>query len=633
MKTTFIFLLLSTVNHFSFSQWNTNPAVNNPVVTAVNQQNSQQIISDGSGGAILVYMDYNSSLNERSIYAQRVNASGVVQWGAAGVPVCTVIGNQQNPQLASDANGGAIMVWQDNRIINTPEIYAQRINSAGIVQWTVDGITLGDGSGINHTQPQLIPDGSGGAFVTWKAVFPPNASIRAQHIDANGNILWATGGVFVTNSTTPELPQIISDGAGGMIISWNEFVGPIATGAHDIFAQRLNSTGVVQWGPSGTSICNAVNAQTGSQLVSDGSNGAIICWKDFRAGSGLSNIYAQRVNSSGIVQWTVNGVATAPAASSQLSPMIMSDGSSGAFITWNNNSTVYAQRMSSGGALLWGASGKLVRFASGSEPQIVTDGGTGSIITWSNGIDVFAQRLDINGNFQWVSTGAPVCSESTASQIIPKMVATISGGAIIVWIDSRNNATTETDLYASRVLSNGTLPVSLLNFEYKKINTAIQLHWQTAFEQNSDHFNIERSNDGNQFLSLGSINASGNSQTMKDYYYTDYNPLNGINYYRLKQVDKDGNYKYSKVLNADMQKKNQMLLYPNPAADHTELVFNKPAKGTVVVIFNASGQILKTITVADGQTRQLLDISSFPRGEYMIRINDESTGLLKLVKQ
>ncbi len=632
MKTIFIFLLLITAGHSCLCQWNTNPAVNNPIVTAANQQNSQQLISDGSGGALIVYMDYNTAINERSIYAQRVNASGVVQWGTGGVPICTVIGNQQSPQLASDGNGGAIMVWQDNRITSIPEIYAQRINSAGIIQWTADGISLGDGSGVSHTQPQLIPDGSGGVFVTWKSILPPNTSIRAQHIDAAGNILWATGGVFVTNSTTPELPQIISDDAGGMIISWNEFVGPIATGAHDIFAQRLNSGGVVQWGPSGSSICNAVNGQTGSQLVSDGSTGAIICWKDFRAGSGLSNIYAQLVNSSGIVQWTVNGVATASAASSQLFPKIMSDGSGGAFISWNNNSNVYAQHMSSAGALLWGANGKQVRPAANAEPQIITDGSTGAIISWSNGLDVFAQRLDINGNLLWVSTGVPVCS-ATASQISQQMIPTASGGAIIVWVDSRNNATTETDLYGSRLLSNGTLPVELLNFDARKINNTIQLHWQTASEQNSNYFSIERSNDGVQFLSVAVINAAGNSQSLKDYYFNDNSPVNGINYYRLKQVDIDGNFKYSNIARIEMIKNSSIQLYPNPAADHAELVFSKPVKEKVVRIFNMSGQLVKNITVANGQTRLWIDIASFPRGEYTISIDDKPTTILKLVKQ
>ncbi len=619
MKANLIFLLLIATGYFSFSQWNTNPAVNNSIVTAVNQQNSQQLISDGSGGAILVYIDYNTSLNERSIYAQRVNALGIIQWGTGGVPVCTVTGNQQNPQLASDGNGGAIMVWQDNRITSIPEIYAQRINSAGIVQWTIDGISLGDGSGVNHTQPQLIPDGSGGAFVTWKAVFSLNASIRAQHIDAAGNILWATGGVFVTNSTTPELPQIISDDAGGMIISWNEFVGPIATGAHDIFAQRLNSAGVTQWGPAGSSICNAVNGQISTQLVSDGSNGAIICWRDFR---GLGNIYAQRVNSSGIVQWTVNGVATANAGSSQLAQKIMSDGSNGAIITWNNNSNVYAQRLSPAGALLWGANGKLVRPASGAEPQIVTDGSTGAIITWSNNFDVFAQRLDINGNLQWVSTGVPVCTESTSNQITPKMVATINGGAIIVWVDPRNNATTETDLFGSRVMNNGTLPVSLLNFDHKRINSGVQLHWQTSSEQNSSHFIIERSNDAVYFSSLGSINAAGNSQVLKDYYFIDDHPFNGINYYRLKQVDLDGNFRYSvivTVLNRDNLK--TTTIAPNPVKDVLHVIEPSQVFIQSAEIFNSAGSLVLRKTINEEAQVYSLPVNKLSGGIYVIRVN------------
>lgn len=92
-----------------------------------------------------------------------------------------------------------------------------------------------------------------------------------------------------------------------------------------------------------------------------------------------------------------------------------------------------------------------------------------------------------------------------------------------------------------------TLPVELSGFKaIRKQNTAV-LQWQTATEQNSESFVIERSSDGNRFTAIGTVRAAGNSNTMRSYSYEDAFPLKGKNYYRLKQVDIDGRSSYSDI--------------------------------------------------------------------------------------
>ena len=86
---------------------------NVPLCTAANQQYSSTIVSDGAGGAIVTWYDIRSG--NYDIYAQRVNAAGVPQWTANGVALCTAANNQYSPTIVSDGAGGAIVTWYDYR--------------------------------------------------------------------------------------------------------------------------------------------------------------------------------------------------------------------------------------------------------------------------------------------------------------------------------------------------------------------------------------------------------------------------------------------------------------------------------------------------------------------------------------
>lgn len=94
----------------------------------------------------------------------------------------------------------------------------------------------------------------------------------------------------------------------------------------------------------------------------------------------------------------------------------------------------------------------------------------------------------------------------------------------------------------------GTLPVNLLYFKAQTKNAHTQLLWATASEQNNDYFNIEKSENGIDFSTIGTVHGAGNSQKLLNYSYTDNTPLHHKTYYRLKQVDFDGKWKYSPTI-------------------------------------------------------------------------------------
>ncbi|WP_028664033.1 T9SS type A sorting domain-containing protein [Runella zeae] len=92
------------------------------------------------------------------------------------------------------------------------------------------------------------------------------------------------------------------------------------------------------------------------------------------------------------------------------------------------------------------------------------------------------------------------------------------------------------------------LPVELISFKAQRLAQNIEIHWQTAWEKNADFFDVQRSHNLHEFSTLTSQSAVGDTRTLSRYQYTDESPLLGVNYYRLRQVDRDGKFVYSKIV-------------------------------------------------------------------------------------
>ena len=119
------------------------------------------------------------------IYAQRINGSGAVQWTANGVAISTATDYQYYPTIVSDGAGGAIITWYDHRSGTNDDIYAQRINASGAVQWTANGVAICTAANYQEF-PTIVSDGAGGAVITWHDLRNGLADIYAQRVDANG---------------------------------------------------------------------------------------------------------------------------------------------------------------------------------------------------------------------------------------------------------------------------------------------------------------------------------------------------------------------------------------------------------------------------------------------------------------
>lgn len=181
------------------------------------------------------------------------------------------------------------------------------------------------------------------------------------------------------------------------------------------------------------------------------------------------------------------------------------------------------------------------------------------------------------------------------------------------------------------------LPVGLLYFNYKKSNYYITLNWATSFEKDNSHFEIERSEDGIFFYKLHQINGKIQSDEMTNYTYLDTRPINGINYYRLKQIDLNSDFKYSEVLAVKfgLNEDNEPKLYPNPASSHIRFLYDKQKNEELFVnIYGIDGVLVLQQQINTG-SELTVNISSLNTGVYMVKLlkKDGSTlGEMKMLK-
>ncbi|MFH1381958.1 MAG: hypothetical protein ABIH70_03595 [Chloroflexota bacterium] len=440
--------------------WPSNPSQNVPVVTAPGTQDGSSSTSDGSGGIIMVWHDNRSGNND--IYAQQLNAAGFPQWAADGVPICMADGNQISPRITSDGAGGAFISWQDYRNGTDYNIYAQRINSSGVTQWSPNGIAI-NAAANNQDSIRMLGDGSGGAIFVWRDWRDhPNADIYAQRIDSSGTLQWAADGMPVcVDSVNQSSPQARGDGAGGAFIVWSDD----RNGSGDIYAQRINSTGAPEWVTNGVPVCTAGGNQSNPGQTGDGADGVIVTWED-ESNSAVTgrDVFAQRVDSTGTALWKPNGVAVSNTGGDQTS--VRTTGSGGNLIVaWTDNRSgewdIYAQSVNATGGTLWTDNGTAISTATGDQQSpSMTSGGSGSvIITWedyrSGTADIYAQKI-ISGSAAWATNGVAV-STAAGGQYSPRASYDNAGGAIFFWADERNSGTTGRDIYAQKVFPDGSL--------------------------------------------------------------------------------------------------------------------------------------------------------------------------------
>lgn len=435
------------------AMWVDHPSANVSVCSVGGWQALPTSVPDGAGGAIIVWPD--SRIESNDLYAQRINADGECAWAVGGVRVTTALGSQYPMTVAPDGMGGALVAWQDGRS-GEGDIYAQRVSSTGDVLWQANGVPVCTAAGW-QLSPSVVSDGAGGAIICWQDNRSAVSAVYAQRINASGVAAWATSGVRIAPTVSSQIePAISVDGSGGAYIAWQE-----VHASSDVYALRIGNDGGLIW--SATAVCGAVGDQYKVRMVAAGDNKAVLVWQDFR--SNALDLYAQKLIATGGVEWAANGVPVCTGGGSQTDQSIAADSSGGVFVTWSdsrNGGDIYAQHLSATGTTLWTEYGVSICTESALQqlPSIVSSGTGSAIVCWKDGragnaYDVYAQRVDASGEVAWQLGGVALSLLAHGADVAAALSADGAGGAIAAFdvLHSSSNY----DIAAQRILPSGRL--------------------------------------------------------------------------------------------------------------------------------------------------------------------------------
>lgn len=424
-------ILITFTSLFSYAQWSSNNSVNNSVVIAPNNQATPKIISDMDGGVIMVWQDNrtNSSSSYGDIYAQRFDKFGFKQWGdSTGLPIAVKPVLERYYDICTDGKGGIIILWEDNPSIYNTIIKAQRVAKNGLKLWSDTGYVVAS-YGNRQATPRIAYDNNGGCFYSYfsSEISSNDYEIKANRLDSLGNNLWGNGNFVCQQSGNPSDMAVCTTTDNGFIMVWGDPRNAIVSET-DLYIQKVNSSGSAIWQTNGIPLCTKRFSQQYQKAMPDNNGGAFVAWTD-RRDSISNDIYLQRVRANGTFAMVDTAVALSHDDFEQYRSELASDMKGGVIVAWYD-------------------------FRNG--PSYPFD------------IDIYGQRVDSTGNIKWTANGLNICN-APYSQINPAVMSDGNFGAIFTW-DDRRAGISIYDIYAQRVDSAGVLkwgtddaPISIAN--------------------------------------------------------------------------------------------------------------------------------------------------------------------------
>ncbi len=359
------------------------------------------------------------------------------------------------PEVLGNDSGGILVSW-----IYKNTIYAEMLNGEGKSLWS----TAVSRKPAIPTFFKMVPDSSGGAVIVWmdnRAQDKKGEDLYAQRVSANGTILWKESGIPVCVSPGYQvLEDVISDSIGGTIIVWDK----MQNDHHEIYAQRLDTTGKVLWQENGIRLVATGAYIDKIRVAGDGLDGNIIAWVDGRSSN--YDIYAQHIDFNGRALWQENGIPISTASGYQTDPRIVSDGMGEAIVVWYNSNAsppnISAQRITPEGKCLWQENGVMIGSADGS-PMIIGTAQKEVIMTW---VDMpgstasfpgqwalYVQKFNYECETQWRKE--PLALSSKIEERLDFQIAyDEEGNTFVIWEASTNPAKAD-KIYAQKLSPDG----------------------------------------------------------------------------------------------------------------------------------------------------------------------------------
>lgn len=237
----------------------------------------------------------------------------------------------------------------------------------------------------------------------------------------------------------------------------------------------------------------------------------------------------------------------------------------------------------------------------------------------------------------WVAQGSLFMLPSTGSFVVTSIRLTISDGTVG---GCGNDFAIDDIIFCSPEVGN--TPVEFLNITARQKGSGVSVDWSTSQEFNSSSFEIEKSVDGNNnWAFVGTVRAAGNSSVVRTYNAYDPRPYSGLNFYRIKQVDKDGKFKYSKTVNVKINtSKTGVSVLANPFHNALTVDFFSSKEEVINArLLDITGKQVASEkwSVSTGNTRKdFSNVSSLQKGMYILTVSNSAGEILynnKVIKQ
>jgi len=287
----------------------------------------------------------------------------------------------------------------------------------------------------------------------------------------------------------------------------------------------------------------------------------------------------------------------------------------------------------------WSGYGGFGTISNYSGTMTINNGGwlkvTGDFTNFSGNIDI-----KTGGTF-YITGSVSTASEAFGGSIIVNGTWRVNGSFSNGFCTIAGSGYIRVDgVYSGGCNGSVTLPVELTSFNAEKNANRVDLFWTTASEINSHYYSINRSANGIDFISIGTLPAAGNSNTLLHYSFVDLNPLIGINYYQLTEYDFDGQLQNSKIETVSFLEEQSIItqVYPNPTIGDVSLHFNSLNAGTYyLTLTDALGSIIYSaqIPAVVGENKFLLSLMPYPDAQYFVNMvspNGE-TSTISIVKK
>lgn len=411
----------------------------NLLSTAYNQKNAS-LFGDGFGGFVCAFEAEGNQTKQTDIWMMRISRTGKVSYQEK---ICHYYEGQFNPTLVKKGAFG-IVFWEDYRS-GEADIYGQRFDIFnGEAVWEINGIAICSMPG-NQTSPKYASQSEWGDFMlVWKN----ESQMIAQSLDKEGKKKWASNGIVVSDSSKSiETFAVLANLNGSVWAVFNQD----QDGGLFPFYQKIETNGTKTWQFSKPLFadCGSVTSRLDELRVIQGLNGDIyMAWKDFRNGDSNADIYVQRVDTSGQLKWRVTGipVCTAPGEQGRPTLLALPDG---LLVGWvdrreKNNENLYIQKIDTLGRIQWKIDGNVLCNApkSQNDLQIVAHEGQ-FLFFWTDardltnyGFDVYMQLVSAYGFPLYEENGRPLARLS-AYQNSPVAIKS-NRTTFVEWMDDRN---------------------------------------------------------------------------------------------------------------------------------------------------------------------------------------------------